>query len=185
MLKSLVLVLAVIAVWGGASIQRGCKDAQRSLTQLAYPPKRDMRTTVGIAPQKIYLSAPDSLSVPTRGRERWNEADAVAERDRLDRTFVNPQASDDSSLARGERKFLRTCVPCHGRSMKGDGPVVAKFIPPPDLMAAMTRGRSDGFIFAYIRHGGAVMPSYGAQVTAQEAYDVINYLRHMQRTNPR
>jgi len=29
------------------------------------------------------------------------------------------------------------------------------------------------------------MPSYGAQVTAQEAYDLINYLRHMQQTSPR
>jgi mono/diheme cytochrome c family protein len=80
---------------------------------------------------------------------------------------------------------MRTCVPCHGASLRGDGPVVAKYIPPPDLLAAMTRGRSDGYIYAYIRHGGAVMPNYGALVTAHEAYDLINYIRHEQKTHPR
>jgi mono/diheme cytochrome c family protein len=70
-------------------------------------------------------------------------------------------------------------------SLKGDGPVAARFLPPPDLLGSSARGRRDGFIYSYIRNGGAVMPSYGAQVTAQEAWDLVNYLRHQQRTNPR
>jgi hypothetical protein len=49
----------------------------------------------------------------------------------------------------------------------------------------MTRARSDGFIYAYIRLGGAVMPSYAAQVSVREAWDVIHYIRHMQQTSPR
>ena len=184
MLKSPLLVLAFVAVWGGATMERGCSDLKHALFS-PYPTKRDMRNTVGFVPQKTYLRAPDSLSVPTTGRERWNAADEQAERDRLNRTFVNPQAADDSSFARGERKFMRTCVPCHGATLKGDGPVSAKYIPPPDLLAAQTRGRSDGFIYAYIRHGGAVMPNYGAIVTAHEAYDLINYIRAMQKKTPR
>ena len=60
----------------------------------------------------------------------------------------------------------------------------AKYIPPPNLLAAQTRGRTDGFIYGYIRHGGAVMPNYGAIVTAQEAYDLINYIRSMQKKSP-
>ena len=44
---------------------------------------------------------------------------------------------------------------------------------------------SDGFIYAYTRHGGAIMPSYGAQVTPQEAYDLINFIRSMQKKSPR
>jgi len=144
-----------------------------------------MRKTVGIVPQKTYLLAPDTLSVPTTGRERWDANQALAERGRLEATFTNPRAADDSSIARGQRKFLKTCIPCHGVSMKGDGPVAAKFIPPPDLLGSTTRGRTDGYIYSYIRHGGAIMPSYGAQVTAEEAYDLINFIRHQQKTNPR
>lgn len=180
-----VLVMGVMAVWGAVSANHGCRDMKRSLTVLTYPDRRDMRRTVGFVPNKDYMAGPDSLSVPTTGRERWNAADVVGERARYDKTFVNPQAPDDSSIARGARKFMKTCIPCHGPELKGNGPVAAKFIPPPDLLAAMTRGRSDGYIYSYIRHGGAVMPTYGAQVTAQEAYDLINYIRDMQKKSPR
>ena len=184
MLKAL-LAVGFIAVWGGATVQRGCQDVHRSFTHLGYWQYRDMRHSVNIAPQKIYLQAPDSLSVPTVGREMWDVNQDVAERQRLDKTFVNPQAADDSSIARGARKYMRTCVPCHGLDMKGDGPVAAKFIPPPDLHGALTRSRSDGYIYSYLRHGGAVMPNYGAMITEHEAYDLINYVRHQQQVSPR
>ncbi len=187
MLKGVLLFAGFVALLGGSAFQRGCRDATDSVTKLAYAQRRDMRASVGFIPQQTYLKAPDSISVPTVGKELWNPdpAAAVAERSRLEKTFVNPQAADDSSVARGLRKFTRTCVPCHGASLKGDGPVAAKYIPPPDLLAAMTRGRTDGFIYTYVRHGGAVMPNYGALVTAQEAYDLINYIRHEQKIHPR
>jgi len=185
MVKGGLLLVAFFALWSGATFQRGCKDLTGSVAHLMYFDKRDMRSTVVIVPQKRYLMGPDSLSVPVTGRERWNAAQEQVERDRLDKSFVVPTAADTGSLTRGELKFKRTCVPCHGLSMKGDGPVIAKYIPPPDLLGATTRARSDGFIYGYIRHGGAVMPSYGAQVTAQEAYDLIHYIRHMQQTQPR
>ena len=187
MVKGILLVMGFVAMLGGTVFERGCRDLKSSLTHLPYYQTRDMRTSVSFIPQQTYLKAPDSLSVPVGGKELWNPdpALAVTERTRIEKTFVNPQAADDSSLARGQRKFMRTCVPCHGVSLKGDGPVSAKYIPPPDLLAAMTRGRTDGFIYTYIRHGGAVMPNYGALVTAHEAYDLINYVRHEQKTNPR
>jgi len=187
MLKGVMLILGFVAMLGGTVVERGCRDARQSLTHLPYFTKRDMRATVGFVPQQTYLKAPDSLSVPTTGKELWNPDPAMqlAERTRLEKSFVNSQAADDSSIARGQRKFMRTCVPCHGASLQGNGPVAAKYIPPPDLLAAMTRGRTDGFIYAYIRHGGAVMPSYGALVTAHEANDLINYIRREQKTNPR
>jgi len=188
MLKGGVLLLVgFYAVIGGTVVQRGCRDVKGAFTHIEYFSKRDMRTQVGLVPQQTYLTGPDSISVPVSGKELWNPDPAVAaaERARLEKSFANPQASDDSSVARGQRKFMRTCVPCHGTSLKGNGPVAAKYIPPPDLLASMTRARSDGFIYGYIRHGGAVMPNYGAQVTAQEAYDLINYIRHEQKTTPR
>lgn len=187
MLRGWPLVLGFVALLGGSYFQRGCKDLKGSLTHLPYFSHRDMRTSVSFIPQQTYLVAPDSLSVPTTGKELWNPdpALAVAERTRIEKTFTNPQASDDSSIARGARKYLRTCVPCHGMALDGTGPVAAKFLPPPDLLGASARGRTDGYIYSYIRHGGAVMPSYGALVTAHEAYDLINYLRHEQKTNPR
>jgi mono/diheme cytochrome c family protein len=58
-------------------------------------------------------------------------------------------------------------------------------MPAADLLTEPTRQRTDGFLYSYIRYGGAVMPALGAQVTPGEAWDVINYVRHMQRPSPR
>ena len=67
----------------------------------------------------------------------------------------------------------------------GDGPVAAQFMPPPDLLGQQTRERKDGFIYAYIRHGGVVMPSYGFQLSAEEAWHIVNFIRHHQKATPR
>ena len=179
MLKPIAVALVVIALATWGTPRQGCLDAKNSLTHLLYFPKRDMRATVALRPQRAITLLPDSVSVPITGRE------VARDRDQMSATFRNPVPSDQASVSRGERKFQRTCVPCHGTTMAGNGPVAAKFVPPPDLLGATTRGRPDGFIYYYIRHGGAIMPSYGAQVTAEEAYDLINYIRHMQSTSPR
>ena len=50
--------------------------------------------------------------------------------------------------------------------------------------AATTRARTDGYIYRYIRFGGAVMPAYGAQVTAEQAWNLVHYVRSMQGKNP-
>lgn len=193
MLKSVigVIVFAVMTMLTASTVQRGCQDSIRSATTWTYFPIRDMRTSVALMPQKGVLLAPDSTSVPVQGLERvpvnasGQPLTGLELTNYYAATVTNPVASDDSSVARGQRKFLRTCVPCHGQSLKGDGPVAARFLPPPDLLSANGRGRADGFIYSYIRNGGSIMPSYGAQVTAQEAWDVVNYIRHMQRTSPR
>jgi len=179
MLKGVGVAILVVAVLGPVTTSKGCRDLRNSTLHLAYFPQRDMRHTVGIRPLEVRPLAPDSVSVPTSGLEIARDREAFAA------TFKIPVAADDSSIARGQRKFARTCVPCHGSGMAGNGPVAAKFVPPPDLLGPSTRGRSDGFIYYYVRHGGAIMPSYGAQVTAAEAYDLIHYIRHMQSTSPR
>ena len=145
--SGLVAVVAV-ALWAGAAMNHGCRDLKKSLTQLNYYPIRDMRRTVALLPQKTSLRPPDSLSVPVSGRELVPEqSQLMSGRDAIAARFKNPTAPDDSSLARGERMYARLCAPCHGKAMAGDGPVAAKFMPPPDLLGSLTRGRTDGYIY--------------------------------------
>jgi mono/diheme cytochrome c family protein len=174
-----VLALSILTMMGPTSPQHGCQNAVKSFTNLSYPPKRDMRTSIALLSQRGFYRAPDTASVPIQGRDRLLDAAA------LEANFRNPQPPTEESILRGDSTFVRLCVPCHGPEMKGNGPVAAKFIPPPDILGATTRGRTDGYIYRYIRFGGAVMPTYGAQVTAQQAYDLINFIRDRQRKNPR
>ena len=187
MLKLLIGLMAAVVTTlaAGMSLQNGCKDLRSSVTHLDYYPIRDMRRTVVLNPQKVVTRAPDSLSVPVTGRP-----DALQPGFELDRivataSILNPVAADDSSLARGGRSFARFCTPCHGKSMAGDGPVAAAFMPPPDLLGESARGRSDGFIYSYIRYGGAIMPKYGQAVSAGGAWDLVNLIRMQQKASPR
>ena len=175
------LVIGVFALLTATTPQQGCRGAWKAVTHWGYYPYRDMRTTVAIPPQKVVMRAPDDASVPIGGRDLAGE-DPPYEKNQF---RVNPIAASDSSIARGERKFLRTCAPCHGATLAGDGKVAPNFMPPPDLLAEPTRARKDGFIYSYIRFGGVVMPPYGAQVTAEEAWNLVNYIRHMQKKSPR
>jgi mono/diheme cytochrome c family protein len=184
MLKPAAVALTLLIITTPQALKHGCQDAKQSLVSLPYSyySTRDMRRTIALMPQKGSLRAPDTSSVPVTGRERED-----TDREVLAATLVNPTpAADlDSSIARGQVKFGKNCIPCHGAKLEGNGPVAALFMPPPDLLAETTRNRRDGYIYSYIRHGGIVMPSYGPAVTAAEAWDLINYIRHMQKVSPR
>ncbi len=183
-------LVGLLALWS-ASFEQGCKDAQRSLTHFEYYPIRDMRRSIVLDPQQVdpvtglptNARGPDSLSVPTIGRDVYFADPAPYEI--AGAKLKNPIATSAGSVARGDSLFRTICSTCHGSSMAGDGPVAAKFIPPPDLLAENSRGRTDGFIYMYIRHGGAIMPSYGNATTQQDGWDLVNYIRHMQKTSPR
>ena len=74
--------------------------------------------------------------------------------------------------------FVIYCTPCHGARGKGDGPVSTKFVPPADLTNAdLQKGRTDGYWQSYLSAGGAVMPSYGEALSAEERWHVVNFLR--------
>jgi mono/diheme cytochrome c family protein len=173
--------LALLALWS-SSFQQGCSDVKKSVTHLTYYPIRDMRATVAVKVQRTTWGAPDSLSVPTIGRDPY--VDDAAPYDIASKKMIAP-ASTDASVAHGDSLFHTICWTCHGKTMAGDGPVSSKFIPPPDLLAEGTRDKTDGFMYMYMRHGGAVMPSYGNVLSSSDAWSLVHYIRHMQKVSPR
>ena len=89
----------------------------------------------------------------------------------------NPVQRTAESINRGKELFTVYCQPCHGATGHGDGTIVPKFIKPPDLTAAQARGYSDGYIYAMIANGRALMPPYGDKVRGDDRWDLVNYLR--------
>jgi mono/diheme cytochrome c family protein len=145
-----------------------------------FPWSKDMRDQPSIKTQETPLPRPQN-SVPVGGGVEHVPTDD-AEADRL----VNPVAMSDSSIARGARLWQTYCIVCHGQTGLGNGPVTkpGKFIPPPSLLAPTSIARTDGFIYAHIRRGGPIMPSYRFAIDAEGAWNLTNYVRHLQRTNP-
>lgn len=90
----------------------------------------------------------------------------------------NPIAASPASVQIGGDLFAIYCTPCHGTLGKGDGPVSTKFVPPADLTnPELHKVRTDGYWQSYMSVGGAVMPSYGEALTAEERWHVVNFLR--------
>jgi mono/diheme cytochrome c family protein len=90
----------------------------------------------------------------------------------------NPVPATPESIKKGADLFAVYCTPCHGASGKGNGLVAAKFVTPADLTSPeLQKARTDGYWQSYLSVGGAVMPSYGESLSAEERWQVVNYLR--------
>jgi len=91
--------------------------------------------------------------------------------------LVNPVPQTSASIDRGKELFATYCVPCHGAAGHSDGPIVAKFIRPPDLTAAQAKGYTDGYIYSLLSSGRGLMPPYGDKVRGDDRWNVVNYIR--------
>lgn len=121
---------------------------------------------------------PPENSVPRQGRElRMNRIEAG-------KRLRNPVEHTAASIENGKRLFQIYCALCHGPDGKGGGPIAKKFVPPPDLNLEMFRKRTDGFIYATIRDGGALMPGQAEALSRHERWDIVNYVRSLQGKQP-
>ncbi len=90
-----------------------------------------------------------------------------------------PIPATADSLQRGQVQFNLVCVPCHGATGKGNGPV-SPFFPnkkPADLTSAPIQSLSDDDIFLVITQGFGLMPSMAENLDVQDRWDVINHVR--------
>jgi mono/diheme cytochrome c family protein len=94
----------------------------------------------------------------------------------------NPVAVNDSSLATGQKVYLKRCVQCHGKTGNGDGPDAADLgIHPAKLSNRAIQQQTDGELFWKITVGKKPMPNYGTRLSATDRWNVVNYLRTLGR----
>ncbi len=91
-------------------------------------------------------------------------------------------AIDPLALRRGETLFKSFCVPCHGPAGRGDGQVVLRGFPaPPPLTADHAVQLKDGQIFHILTYGQNNMASYATQITREDRWKVIRFVRSLQQ----
>ncbi len=95
--------------------------------------------------------------------------------------LLNPSISTKAILELGERKFLTYCSPCHGDFGDGDSRLRGQFQNPPTLHSDRARNFSDGMIYHIMTNGQNIMPSYSSQVSREERWAIVNYIRVLQR----
>jgi mono/diheme cytochrome c family protein len=102
----------------------------------------------------------------------------------------NPYANDPQSAARGKVVFQENCQVCHGIAGDGNGPAGANLkIRPPTFhnpQHFLAPGM-DGAHFWVISHGDGEpggMPAWDGKLTAQQMWDVLNYIKTIAAGKP-
>ena len=93
-----------------------------------------------------------------------------------------PVPISPAQLGLGARKFAVYCAVCHGEGGFG-GSIVAENmgIPrPPSLRSAAMLARPAGYVFGVATNGKGRMPPYSAQLTPDERWAVVAYVRALQ-----
>ncbi len=82
---------------------------------------------------------------------------------------------------RGAFVFSNFCAVCHGGGGAGNGPVAQRgYPPPPSLLADHALKMKDGQLFHVLSYGQNNMPSYASQLSREDRWNVILYVRTMQ-----
>lgn len=101
---------------------------------------------------------------------------------RAGKEIINPKSSDDAdSVARGATAYAIYCQHCHGPGGAGDGMVAKRgFPPPPSLLLEHAVKMKDGRMFHITTLGQGNMPGHAAQVSREDRWNIINYIRTLQ-----
>lgn len=101
--------------------------------------------------------------------------------DSLVKLLSNPVPMSQFSIERGKKQFNTYCSPCHGYFGAGDSRLNGQFPNPPTLHSKKVREWGDGNIYHVITNGQNVMPSYAKQISRDDRWAIINYIRVLQR----
>ena len=101
-----------------------------------------------------------------------------------------PIEIDRSLIERGRQRYDIYCSPCHGLAGFGDGMVARRadellegtWTPPTSFHSDLLRERPAGHLFNTITNGIRNMPAYGPQITIEDRWAIVAYVRALQRS---
>lgn len=95
----------------------------------------------------------------------------------------NPRPVTMELMSLGQTRFNTYCSPCHDRAGTGAGIVPSKALAwqPSNLTDDRIRGFNDGEIFYVMTNGRRTMPAYKFQVTEDDRWAIVAYVRALQR----
>lgn len=156
-----------------------CNPLDPETTKIQYMP--DMADAPTVKAQENYLDPPVgamALTVPLYPKT-VEDAEKVL---KMPPVF----ASDPQINEKGKVMYDTFCAPCHGADAKGGGSIISAGFPqPPDITHPTYSARGDGFFFYRITFGSAsgVMPSYGHAISVHERWQIVSYLRTLQKAS--
>ena len=181
-----VLLLALVGAAGLAWMR---SDAAKTNYEL-FPDMAHSVRSNAFSPNASFasgetLQAPPVGAIP-RGYLPLHYAATPQDATRAGDELVTPDApGNERALQRGAQVFVNFCSECHGTGATGNGPVAQRGYPaPPSLLAEHAVKMKDGQLFHILTYGQNNMPSYASQLSRQDRWDAIAYVRSLQAAAP-
>ena len=175
-----VILLPVVVIGGVRVMNRDVAVRNHEWpTQMQYSPAFRSQTSNPVLPYNMTQQPPVAGTVP-RGFQPFHYGPEPAEAERAGRDLKNPFQPTAENLARGQYIFSNYCVACHGVTGAGDGPIIPKYPNPPSYKTEASKRLPDGNMFHVITMGRNNMPSHAAQVSADDRWKAILYIRKLQ-----
>jgi mono/diheme cytochrome c family protein len=162
------------AVVLGAALLTGC-DLRDMYDQPKYTPLQ--KSEFFDDHRSARPSVPDTVA---RGQLRTN---TVFYAGTADGKLVDaiPIPITESLLRRGQQRYDIFCAPCHDRIGNGNGMIVQRgFRAPPSLHVQRLRTAPAGHFFDVMTRGFGAMPDFAAQITPQDRWAIVAYIRALQ-----
>lgn len=170
-------VLALASIACAHTTERERVDFERMRVQQKY----DLWGTSATFPDHQSMQAPPAGTV-----SREAAADSGSIGTGMSGTTLTPTipvAITPELLARGENRYGIYCAVCHGAGGFG-GSIVAENMGqprPPSLRSDSLRAQPAGYVFYVATHGKGRMAPYAPQLTTEERWAVVAYIRQLQQ----
>lgn len=150
------------------------------------PPYDFMKRQPKLSAQQVSTVFPDGFGTRTdvRGTVARGSLPYAFSGDpeRAGQDLINPFPASQGAVARGRAQYGVFCQPCHGKLADGRGTLTTAFPKAPTLHSRKAREWSDGRIYAVLTEGQNIMPAYVSQISGRDRWQIIVYLRALQRS---
>lgn len=93
--------------------------------------------------------------------------------------LTSPIPASEAVLKDGEVLYKRYCMHCHGETGAGDGPVNNALKGVANLTSETNMQLTEGHIFHVITHGIRRMGPHGSQITQDERWKIVQYVKNV------
>jgi mono/diheme cytochrome c family protein len=172
---ALVPLLALVA------LSAGCGDSTQKrafeyMPDMARDPAYKAFAPNPVTRDGLTLQTPVAGTIP-RGYLPFHYGPGEDEAARAGRDLRNPYHPTPQTLQEGRALYQTYCLVCHGKTGKGDGPVAEKIPHPPSYTSDRVLQFPPGRIFHVITVGAGKMRPYAAQLSANERWKIVTYVR--------
>lgn len=97
--------------------------------------------------------------------------------------YANPLLLTKEVLNKGEDQYRIYCGLCHGPLGDGadTGTLRGAHFAPPSLHSGVLKKETDGYFYQIIVNGRNSMPSYAKQISVENRWAIVHYIRALQR----